>query len=154
MFNGDEIRLIDLLRLFVSIIGFGFLAYQIMALRRGMRISSLASLNQQLHQIRDYFVKYPELRNYFYNNQPIADKNPDFNRVVTIAESFLNHMEQHMINKSVFSKNDHKSWSKYMIFVIRSSPIIQRLMHERKIYYSKSFVELFDLVVVSQVASE
>lgn len=60
--------------------------------------------NEQDEAIRGYLIQYPELRKYFFENVNIAYDDKDYSRVVSIAEVYLNYLEQIAVLKKKFRK--------------------------------------------------
>lgn len=126
--------------LVVSLIGFIFVAYQIWQIQKSLRTSSLAALNQQLHEIRTILVEYPELRAYFCDGKPCEPNAPDYARVVTIAEMYLNHLEHFAVNHKVFRREDGKAWGNYVSHMLESSPVMRSIVNARPYLYSPDFL--------------
>ena len=73
------------------------------------------------------FLEYPELRPYFYDNKKAPENIcvKDYNRIIVIAEMFLDTFEwvEHDISQATYI--DKKSWRDYMISVYSTSDVIQ-----------------------------
>lgn len=128
--------------LVVSIGGFGFLVYQIWQIQRSFRMSSLATLNQQLHYIRTIFVGYPELRPYFYDGKILESDSTDYQRVLTVAEIYLNFLEHYAVNHSIFREENSSAWGEYVREIFRTNSIMKDMLRKRENMYSPNLLKL------------
>src|SRR5262245_10316951 len=87
----DSIQLIvSMAGLLLAVVGLPILYVQLRELQRSVRSSAHSALYTQSSDFRAHLVKYPHLRKYFFDGAEISRGHEDYDRVVTIAELFLN----------------------------------------------------------------
>ncbi|MES2905741.1 MAG: hypothetical protein V4691_01720 [Pseudomonadota bacterium] len=87
------------------------------------------------------FIENPDLRPYFYENRDITEKDPKFRRVLSIAEMHLDTFTFALKARSDYPI-DHPfpaETEAWIHDVVKSSPIMQRYLQERKDWYSNLY---------------
>ena len=79
--------------LILAIVGLPILILQIRAIQRSIRSGAHAAIYAQAADFRSHLVDHPHLRKYFFDGVEIEPDHPEYDRVVTIAELFLNEIE-------------------------------------------------------------
>ena len=78
---------------------------------------------------------------YFCDGKLCEPSAPDYDRVVTIAEMYLNHLENFAVNHKVFSREDGKAWGRnYVSYMLESSPVMRSIVNARRHLYSPDFI--------------
>jgi hypothetical protein len=103
----------SMLQIFLSIGGFLIAAvgvplvyFQHRDVGRSVRATTHASLYDQAAGFRSYFIEHPHLRKYFFSCSEIAIEHEDYDRVITIAEIFLNYLRKSLFFEYTYRRNE------------------------------------------------
>ncbi len=99
-------NLLPILGIVFTAIGIPILYLQLRDLKASLRSSTHASIYTQAEAIRGYLIEYPDLRQYFFDNASISSNDKDYNRVLSIAEVYLNYLEQIAVLKKSFGNEN------------------------------------------------
>ncbi|GJL90801.1 hypothetical protein [Hyphococcus sp.] len=120
----------------VTIVGFAFIIVQIRQIERSVRSGAQAAIYTQAADFRSHLVAYPELRPLFFDGADIDQTHPDFSRALTLAELFLNYLEQIAVQGGNFDGGDRRAWESFVRLTLAASPIMKRRLEENKSAYS------------------
>jgi hypothetical protein len=84
--------------------------YQLSRLNLSIRVTAQSAVYQQASDARSYLIQFPELRKYFFDSEAIEKTSPDYDRVRTIAELFLNYMEHLILQQGSLRTSDWNAW--------------------------------------------
>lgn len=101
-------KYISIIALFFSIISF------IISIKLKRRIDTRANSFDALYKTQKIFIKYPELRPYFYDNIILDKNHKDYYRALGIAEMFLDIFVNTFIRRHEISKSDWPAYEHYI----------------------------------------
>ena len=81
---------LSIIGILITAIGIPILYLQLRDLKVSIKNSTHAAIYNQSESLRGYLIEYPELRKYFFDGEPIDATNENYDRVVSIAEVYLN----------------------------------------------------------------
>ncbi len=136
-------ELFEKISVFVSIIGFGFLYFQLRKMEALNSSGSLQFLYYQTAAIREHLIQNDELIPYFRSKLPIEDDNPNYDKAVIIAELYLNYFENLVSQKVNLKSSECVGWCKIIDDVFTRSPVVRKQYVEKYDWYSS---ELHDYV--------
>lgn len=131
-------NLLPILGILVTAIGIPILYLQLRDLKASLRSSTHASIYAQAEAIRGYLIQYPELRKYFFDNINLLPTDEDYSRVLSIAEVYLNYLEQIAVLKNSFGNENLDSLRLFTTTALGKSPIMQQHLKDNADLYSKS----------------
>lgn len=135
-------NILPILGILVTAIGIPILYLQLRDLKASLRSSTHASIYTQAEAIRGHLIQYPELRKYFFDNVAILPTDKDYSRVVSIAEVYLNYLEQIAVLKNSFGKENLDSLRLFTTAALEKSPILKQHLNENKNLYSKALHQM------------
>lgn len=144
----------DLIAIIAIFVAFLSLAAQMYIGKKDVGTSLYQHVTILFNNMNMPFLQYPELRVYFYENGVPTDLNREnYNRVMVIAEMFLDTFEwiEHDIKRA--STVDRESWRDYMIGIYSSSVAI-REFHEKNPSWHPLFNNLLIANKVKEKANE
>ncbi len=83
-----------------------------------------------------FFVDYPELKLYFYNNVAVPKGHPDYGQAYTAAEMLVDFMDGVIVNERYMEDYPWEAWESYFRDLYRSSPILREYWEERSYWYA------------------
>jgi len=104
-------------------------------------------LTQESLEIAKIMVDHPEIRPYFYEGINIDRNNQDYNRVMAVAEMYLDLLESFHddyvrgIGGMEEDGDDWSYWQAYFRDMFRTSPVITKMSIEKQNWYSTDFSE-------------
>ena len=128
--------LISLCGLIIAIVGIPLLYFQLRDLRHSSQIAAHSATYEQASAFRAHLIEYPHLRKYFFNGEDIQPESPDYDRVLTIAESFLNYLEYIAVLKENFGKENNTALESFVRSSLSGSPIMRRHLAAHPEWYS------------------
>lgn len=129
---------IGLLGLALAFVGLPFLFAQLRDLKRSVQSSAHAALYAQGADVRAHLIEYPHLRKYFFDGAEIAREHEDYDRVVTIAELFLNHLEHIAVLGDSFGQENRPGLDRFCTVALQRSPILRTHLEQNRSSYSDS----------------
>lgn len=130
--------LISLCGLVIAVVGIPLLYFQLRDLRHSSQISAHSATYEQAAAFRAHLVEYPHLRKYFFDGEAIAPGSPDYDRTITIAETFLNSLEYIAVLRNNFGKENDPALESFIRSVLAGSPIMrQHLSSHPRLYSDK-----------------
>lgn len=128
--------LLTVINVLIAAIGIPILYLQLRDLKASVRSTAHASIYSQAEALRGYLVQYPHLRTYFFDNEKIVFENEEYNRVVSIAEVYLNYLEQIAILQNSLGKDNIVSLKRFIIAAFEKSPILREHLNNNAPFYS------------------
>lgn len=136
---------VDLLQVYIGIAGLGLAAIglpllfvQLRNVNRSIQSGAHAALYSQGADFRAHLVQYPELRRYFFDGAEITPEHEDFDRVVTVSELFLNHLEHIAVLGDSFGKRNRPALDRFCKVSLARSPILRQHLAQNPMSYSDS----------------
>ena len=130
---------VSLAGLILAIVGLPILILQIRAIQRSIRSGAHAAIYAQAADFRSHLVDHPHLRKYFFDGVEIEPDDPEYDRVVTIAELFLNEIEHITVMGDSFGSGNRPALERFARHALDSSPIMRRRLKENRAAYSDVF---------------
>ena len=130
---------VSLAGLVLAIIGLPILILQIRAIQRSIRSGAHAAIYAQAADFRAHLVDHPHLRKYFFEGVDIEIGHPEYDRVVTIAELYLNEIEHITVMGDSFGSSNRPALERFARHALESSPIMRRRLKENRKAYSDVF---------------
>jgi len=130
---------VSLAGLILAIVGLPILLLQIRALQRSVQSGAHAAIYEQAADFRSHLVRYPHLRKYFFDGVEIAPDHEEYDRVVTIAELFLNEIEHITVMADAFGRSNRPALERFARHTLDRSPIMKRRLVENRVAYSDVF---------------
>lgn len=130
---------VSLAGLILAIVGLPILILQIRAIQRSIRSGAHAAIYAQAADFRSHLVDHPHLRKYFFDGVEIEPDHPEYDRVVTIAELFLNEIEHITVMGDSFGSGNRPALERFARHALDSSPIMRRRLKENRAAYSDVF---------------
>lgn len=135
----------------VSCIGLPGLVISLLLLWRQSREQTIAT-RAMIHQnltttmidIDKFFIEHPELKPYFYNNADIAEHDPDYARVQSTAEMFLDFADFVLMHKPEMKNYPWDEWEDYFLEIYAHSPMTRRFWGGKRDWYKSTLTPLFD----------
>jgi hypothetical protein len=134
----------------ISTLGFGFIAYQIISIRRTLRASTHDRLYAQYLKILDAILQRPRLYPYFYLRSELpetasADRRAE---VDIICEQFSALFEHADIEKgNLLDRNWEECWRPYIVERFAKSVVLSRYFQLNRAWYTVSMRSLYDHTV-------
>jgi hypothetical protein len=120
----------------VAIFGLIFVILQLRNLEQSVRAASHSAVYVQASDFRGHLVSHPELRKYFFEGVAIEPGHPDYDRALTIAELYLNQLEQITVTKESLGADNRDSLDDFINVALAKSPIMRRRLKESPQYFS------------------
>jgi hypothetical protein len=140
---------VDLWQLYIAIIGLGLafvglplLFVQLRDVSRSVQSGAHAALHSQGADFRAHLVQYPHLRKYFFDGVEIDPQHEDYDRVVTIAELFLNHLEHIAVLGDSFGRHNRPALERSCRLALEQSPILRQHLLRNPASYSDALHRL------------
>ena len=127
---------VSLAGLVLALVGLPILFLQIRAIQRSVRSAAHAAIYAQAADFRAHLVERPHLRGYFFDGVDIAPEHPEYERVVTIAELFLNELEHITVMADSFGRENRPALERFARLALARSPILRRRLREDPDAYS------------------
>ena len=137
-------NILPVIGILVTAIGIPILYLQLRDLKASLQSSTHASIYTQAEAIRGYLIQYPELRKYFFDNTNISPSNTDYSRVLSIAEVYLNYLEQIAVLENSLGKENKASLIQFTGIAIEKSPILQQHLKNNAALYSSTLHKMVE----------
>ena len=93
--------------LVIGLVGVAFVYFQFHDLRKSLDSQAYGIISQELAELNRLFVEHPEMRPYFYAREPLPDDELKRNRVLAVADVYLDFIDNY------YSQASHLDWSHY-----------------------------------------
>jgi len=98
-----------------------------------------------LDYLTQYFIEHPEDKAYFYSGKDFPRQDPDFTRLYTLAELFVDGMDNLLVNmENAPPGPDWTGWPEFFHDVYQRSPIMQRYYREHSNWYGKDMYNMLE----------
>lgn len=122
--------------LLLAVIGLPILFIEIRGVQRSVRSAAHAAIYAQAADFRAHLVEYPHLRKYFFENREVDPADDEYDRVVTIAELYLNYLEHVVVTIESFGRANRASLERFVRNAFDGSPVLRRRLVENRAAYS------------------
>lgn len=122
--------------LLLAAVGLPLLYLQLRGVQRSLRSQTHAGMYQQGADMRAHLVEHPHLRKYFFDNVEITQEHEDYDRVVTIAELFLNYLENIAVLGDSFGADNRPALQRFVRSTLDASPILRQHLAENRESYN------------------
>lgn len=130
------IQAIGTLLVVVSLI---FIAYQTQQTAQLAKRQAYEGGSGQMAAIDNIFVEHPELYPYFYEGKVIAQNDPEYVKVLTVAMAVTNFLEATLPREGA---DPMPWWGKYMSDQFASSPIMCEYLERRNDWFDPRLVKI------------
>jgi hypothetical protein len=132
--------MVSVLGLMIAGVGLPLLYVQLRDVKRSVRGGVHAATYAQAADFRAHLVAHPHLRPYFFEAKEIAPDHADYNRVVTIAEIFLNYLEHVTVLEDSYTRQDRAALDRFTKHALAQSPILKRHLNENRAAYADALL--------------
>ena len=145
----EEVKWTDVAQLGVSIIGFGFVWYQVRQLGKAVAGDAYTSLYEQYVEVGKLFLERPHMRPYFYNDRAVDERARDGEKILAEVEivselmtGLLEHaaLQRHSMPRKIYEE----CWQAYTKERFEKSPALRAFWEKNKGWYAKKFHEVAD----------
>jgi hypothetical protein len=126
--------------LILALVGVPLLFVQLRDVQRSVLSGAPAALYAQGADFRAHLVLYPHLRKYFFDGEEIEAQHEEFDRVVTLAELLLNHLEHIAVLGDSFGKANRPALGRFCRVSLERSPIARQHLAVNRPSYSDSLL--------------
>ncbi len=130
------IQSIGILLVLLSLV---FIAYQTRQTAQLARRQAYEGGSGQMSAIDNIFVEHPELYPYFYEGKVIAQNDPEYVKVLTVAMAVTNFLEATLPREGA---SPMPWWEKYMSDQFASSPIMCEYLERRNDWFDPRLVKI------------
>lgn len=120
--------------------GIVFVILQLRNLEQSVRSAAHSAVYAQGADFRGHLVAYPELRRYFFDGAAIERGHPDYERALTIAELYLNQLEQITVTADSLGRANRMSLDQFIGVALSKSPVMRRRLADNPEYYSHALL--------------
>jgi hypothetical protein len=117
---------------------------QVRHMARSTRASVYQTVADQMMSIDRLFVERPELRPYFYGNEPPPSEGLDRERVTAATELFVDFMDNVATQAPHMPEYLSGPWAKYFREVASTSPSIRSFWRANRDWYDDSLQRILD----------
>jgi hypothetical protein len=104
---------------------------------KGTRANVYNSINMEMMEIDRYFVEHPDLKPYFYECKDVAETDPIYPRVASMAEWMIDFMDNVLVLSRSMPEFPWKdSWFKYFEDLFNNSVVMCRFWRQRETWYA------------------
>jgi hypothetical protein len=119
-----------------AVVGLYFLIVELRALQRSVQGSAHAAIYAQAADFRAHLVERPHLRKYFFDGAELEADHAEYDRVVTIAELFLNYLEYIAVMGDAFGKQNRAALDRFTRASLERSPVLRQRLRANPAGYS------------------
>jgi hypothetical protein len=102
-------------------------------------LQAYAAGSAQMSAIDNIFVEHPEVYPYFYEGKPIAQNDPEYNKVLTVAMAVTNFLETNLPRDGAAPM---PWWEKYISDQFAISPIMCEYLERRNAWFDPRLVTI------------
>jgi len=122
--------------LLITIGGFGVLWIQLSSANDSLKTGIYTNISVWTYDLDKLFLADPWLRPYFYERVDIDSKDPNYSKVVTVAEYFIDTFDSMMTFGKYFPGGaPHEGWKNWIYDSFDTSPILARHIDELRRWY-------------------
>ena len=122
--------------LLLALVGLPILIVQLRELQRSVRGGAHAAIYEQASEFRAHLVEHPRLRKYLFDDAEITPDHSDYDRVLSIAELYLNYLEHVTVMGDSFGKGNRPALDRFVTSALAASPVLRRRLSEQRDFYS------------------
>jgi len=115
---------------------------QLRDVKTSIRATTHAAMYDQAADFRSYLVQYPHLRKYFFDGGKITEEHEEYDRVLTLAEIFLNYLEHIAVLGDGFGKENRPALDRFCKLALEKSPILRKHLSDNRDSYSDALHSL------------
>lgn len=134
--------LLSIISVIIAAVGIPLLYFQLRDMKTSIRSSTHAAIYNQAETLRGYLVEYPHLRKYFFGSEEISPDHKEYDRVVSIAEIYLNYLEHIAVLEGSFGKENRSSLNRFTKTAFEQSPILGKHFEKNSALYSDALHRL------------
>ena len=124
----------------VTVAGLALVIVQLHQLGLSMRSAAHAAMFEQGSVFRTHLVAYPHLRRFFFERASIEPGDGDYDRVITIAELFLNHLEQISVTIASLGRDNRAALESFIKDALDKSPMMKQHLAAHRSRYSRALI--------------
>lgn len=128
--------LLSTIGLLIAVIGLPLLYLQLRGLQKSILTATHAAMYHQAAEFRAHLIQYPHLRKYFFDGWEITPEDEEYNRVVTLAEIFLNYLEHIAVLGDSFGMKNRPALDRFSQVAFERSPILRQHLARNQASYS------------------
>lgn len=132
--------------LVITAVGLSLLYIQLRDVKKSIRTATHATVFELAADFRGHLVQYPQLRKYFFGGVDIGPEDEDYDRVVTIAELYLNYLEDIAVLGDGFGKENLPALEQFSKIALERSPILRRHLSRNRASYSQALYRVLRAV--------
>jgi hypothetical protein len=139
----DPAQWLQVAQALVAIIGLPILTLTMLMIWRQAKYAHHAAMSQvyqntanDFASVQRYFMDNPEYRSYFYDGKSIDASDPEYLRVLAIAEFWLHALHNLTIHRRYMGEYPWCVWERSVRDVFDASPILQHFLHEHPGWYT------------------
>lgn len=121
-----------------AVVGLYFLVVELRALQRSVQGGAHAAIYAQAADFRAHLVERPHLRKYFFDGAPVEPDHPEHDRIVTIAELFLNYLEYIAVMGDSFGRGNREALDRFARTALERSPVLRERLQANPASYSEA----------------
>jgi len=126
--------------LVVTIVGLALVIIQLRQLGQSVHGAAHAAMYEQGAAFRAHLVSFPHLRRFFFERARIEPEEEDYARVITIAEQFLNQLEQIAVTMDSLGRQNRAKLESFIKDALDKSPLLKRHLAENRARYSEALL--------------
>lgn len=123
----------------VAVVGFGAVIYQLSQVERSVRSATRWSIYDLAARVKQNIIDNPELRPYFHDSKEITVEDPNYDKVMAVADLFCLYLEKIATQAEGISEENQAAWGEYVQSVYDSCPAIREHLKGKNSWYSKEF---------------
>lgn len=129
-------ELVSIVGLIIAAVGLPLLYFQLRGVQRSLRSATHAAIYEQAADFRAHLIQHPHLRKYFFGSAEITPGHDDYNRVVTLAELYLNYLEHIAVLGDDFGSENRPALDRFARNALDRGPILRQHLTENQAFYS------------------
>ena len=135
--NTETLQLIlSVVGLLIALIGLPLIYMQLRGLQKSILTATHAAMYHQAAEFRAHLIQYPHLRKYFFDGWEITPEDEEYNRVITLAEIFLNYLEHIAVLGDSFGMRNRPALDRFSQVAFERSPILRQHLSRNQASYS------------------
>ena len=141
---GDLEKWLQVAQAIVAIIGLPVLTLTLLMIWRQAKYAHHAAMSQvyqntanDFGSLQRYFMEHPEYRSYFYDGKSIDPSDPEYVRVLAIAEFLLHAVHNLTIHRRYMSEYPWYVWERSVHDIYNKSPMLQHFLLEHPDWYTQ-----------------
>ena len=115
------------------------IAYQTQQTAQQAKLQAYEGGSGQMSAIDNIFVEHPEVYPYFYEGKAIAQNDPEYNKVLTVAMAVTNFLEANLPREGA---DPMPWWEKYISDQFAISPILCEYLERRNAWFDPRLVTI------------